>query len=74
MEVEFTIEQEAKLARIAANEGIDAKRLVMDAALRLIDRDAHFRVAVQEGIAQADRGDLIGEAEMDLRFEELLRS
>jgi hypothetical protein len=38
MEVDFTPEQEAKLARIASIEGVEPKRLVRDAALRLIER------------------------------------
>ena len=45
-----------------------------DAALRLLQEDARFRAAVREGIAQADRGELIGEEEMDARLEQMLRS
>ena len=74
MEVHFTPEQEAKLARIATTTGTDAERLVKDAALRLLEEDARFRAAVREGIAQADRGEFIEEEEMDARFEEMLRS
>jgi len=74
MEVHFTPEQEAQLAQIAANAGTDAERLVKDAALRLLQEDARFRVAVREGIAQADRGEFIEEEEMDARLEQMLRS
>jgi predicted transcriptional regulator len=74
MEVHFTPEQETQLARIANAAGTDAERLVKDAALRLLQQDAHLRTAVREGIAQADRGEFIEEEEMDARFEELLRS
>jgi predicted transcriptional regulator len=35
--------------------------------------DARFRAAVREGIEQADRGEFIEEAEMDARFEQMLR-
>jgi hypothetical protein len=45
MEVHFTPEQEAQLAQIAATAGIDAERLVKDAALRLLEGDAGFRDA-----------------------------
>ena len=41
----FTPEQEAQLAQIATNAGIDAERLVKDAALRLLEGDAGFRAA-----------------------------
>jgi predicted transcriptional regulator len=69
----FTPEQEAQLAQIATKAGTDAERLVKDAALRLLQEDV-FRTAVREGIAQADRGELIEEDEMDARLEQMLRS
>ena len=74
MEVHFTPEQEAQLAQIATKAGTDAERLVKEAALRLLQEDARFRAAVQEGIAQADRGEFIEEKEMDNRIEQMLRS
>jgi predicted transcriptional regulator len=74
MEVHFTPEQEEQLRQIATNAGIDAERLVKDAALRLLAEDAQFRAAVREGIAQADRGEFIEEQEMDARLEQMLRS
>jgi predicted transcriptional regulator len=48
--------------------------LVKDAALRLLEEDARFRAAVREGIAQADRGELIEEKEMDAHLEQMFRS
>jgi len=74
MEVQFTPEQESRLAQIAVRSGSDAARLVKEAALRLLVEDARFRSAVREGIAQADRGEFIEESEMDARLEEMLRS
>ena len=74
MEIHLTREQEAQLAQIATREGTDAERLVRDAAVRLLEEDARFRAAVREGIAQADRGQFIEEAEMDARLEQMLRS
>jgi len=38
---------------------MDTEHFVKDAALRLVDETARFRTAVREGIAQADRGDLM---------------
>ena len=69
MKVDFTPEQEAQLAQIARTTGTDTEALVKDAALRLIEQDAHFRAAVREGIGQAERGEFIEEDEMDARFE-----
>jgi predicted transcriptional regulator len=73
MEVHFTPDEEAKLAQIATKAGTDAARLVKQAALRLLEEEARFRAAVREGIAQADRGEFIDEAEMDARLEQMLR-
>jgi predicted transcriptional regulator len=74
MEIHLTPEQEARLAQIAGREGIDVQQLIRDAAVRLLEEDARFRAAVREGIAQADRGEFIEEAEMDARLEQMLRS
>jgi predicted transcriptional regulator len=74
MEVHFTPDQEAQLTQIATQSGTDAERLVKGAALRLLEEDARFRAAVRVGIAQADRGELIEEEEMDARLEQMLRS
>ena len=74
MEVPFTADEEAQLARMATKSGTDAAHLVKDAALRLLEEDARFRAAVKEGIVQAERGEFIEEEEMDARFEQMLRS
>jgi hypothetical protein len=41
MEVHFTPEQEAQLARIATKSGTAPERLVRDAVLRLLEGDLH---------------------------------
>jgi len=74
MEVRFTPEQEAQLAKIATTAGTDPERLVKEAALGLLQEDSRFRAAVREGIAQADRGEFIEEDEMNARLEQMLRS
>ena len=74
MEVHFTPEQEAQLARIAGDVGVDPESLVKEATLRLMEEDTRFRKAVQEGIAQADRGEFIEEEEMGARFEKMYQS
>jgi predicted transcriptional regulator len=73
LEVHFTPEQEAQLSQIATQAGTEPERLVMDAALRLLQEDARFRAAVGEGVAQADRGEFIQEEEMDARLEQMFR-
>ena len=74
MEVDFTPEQLERLSQIASHAGIDTEHLVKDAALRLVEQDAKFRAAVREGIAQADRGELIDDEEVRLWLEERERS
>jgi hypothetical protein len=46
MEVHFTPEQEARLAQIATNAGIDAERLVKKAVLRLLEDEVGLRANV----------------------------
>ena len=70
MEIHFSPEQEAQLSQIAAHAGTDAEGMVKSAALRLVDETARFRACVREGIAEADRGNLVGDDEV-LRWLEL---
>jgi len=74
MQLDFTPEQEARLAQIAVHAGTDPEHWVKDAVLRLLDEDHSYRDAVREGLSQADLGEFIEEEEMDARFEDLLRS
>ena len=70
----FTPEQEAVLSQIAASAGTDPEDLVKDAALRLVEETAHRRAAVQEGLAEADRGQLIDDDEVRHWLEQQERS
>jgi predicted transcriptional regulator len=74
MEVHFTPEQLERLSQIAAHAGIDTEHLVKDAALRLLEQEEQFRAAVREGIAAADRGELVDDEEVRLWLEERERS
>jgi predicted transcriptional regulator len=69
MEVHFTPEQEAQLSLIATHAGTDAEHLVKDAALRLVAEKQRYSDAVREGIAQADRRELIDDDEVRLWLE-----
>jgi predicted transcriptional regulator len=73
MEVHFTPEQEARLAEIATQAGIDAEHLVKNAALRLLERDANYRAAVRKGVEQADRGEFVPDDEMESRIARMLQ-
>ena len=73
MEVQFTPEAEARLARVATQEGVNPTELAKSAALRLLEGDARFRAGVQKGIEQADRGEFIEEEEMDARVKRMFQ-
>jgi predicted transcriptional regulator len=75
MRVNFTPEQEAQLSQIATYSGKpDATELMHEMGLQLIESEAKFLDAVQEGIDAADRGELIDESDMDAIVEKMLRS
>lgn len=73
MEVPFTADQEAQLARMATKSGTDAPHLVRAAALRLLDEETRFLAAVERGIAAVERGEFIEEEEMDARLERMFK-
>lgn len=74
MEIHFTPDQEAQLSKIASHAGTDAEGLVKTAALRLVEANNRFRATVREGVAQADRGELIDDEELRLWLEQQERS
>lgn len=73
MEVRFTPEEEARLAKVAGQAGVNPEELVKDAALRLLEDDARLRAGVRKGLAQADRGEFIEEEEMDARVKSMFK-
>jgi len=59
MEIHFNPELQAKLMRVAAQQGRDAEALVAEAVERLVEHDAWFLQEVEKGFAAADRGEFI---------------
>lgn len=59
MEVDFTPDLQAKLTRLAAEQGRDTKAIVREAVERFVDYDAWFLREVEKGLAAADRGEFI---------------
>jgi len=59
MEVEFTSDQQVKLARKAAAQGCAAEALVREAVDRMLDYDEWFVREVEKGLAAADRGEFM---------------
>jgi predicted transcriptional regulator len=59
MEVRFTPDQQAKLARMAAAQHRTSEILVQEAVERLLSHDEWFSEEVDKGLAAADRGDFV---------------
>jgi len=73
MEVHLNPEVQAKLARLAAERGSDSEILAREAIERFVDYDEWFIREVDQGIASADKGELLGHDEVVARVEKLLR-
>lgn len=72
MEIELSPELQAKLDRIASQQGRDTKSLVKEAVERLVGYDEWFLRQVEIGLAQADRGELLEDNEVAARIENLI--
>jgi predicted transcriptional regulator len=59
MEVQFTSDQQAKLTRMAAEQGRAAETLVQEAVERFLNYDEWFSLEVDKGLAAADRGEFV---------------
>jgi predicted transcriptional regulator len=64
MEVDLTPDLEAKLTRLAAEQGRDTRAIVREAVERLVNYDEWFVREVEKGLAAADRGELIDHEEI----------
>lgn len=59
MEVQLAPDLQAKLARMSEQQGRNSAALITEAVERLVTYDAWFTSEVDNGIAAADRGELI---------------
>jgi predicted transcriptional regulator len=59
MEVPFDADLQAKISRMAAQQGRKAEALVREAVERLIDYDGWFLQEVDKGLEAADHGEFI---------------
>jgi predicted transcriptional regulator len=75
MEVHFTPEQEAQLSEAALFSGQAAEQLVQEIALRFLhQQEAEFLAAVDEGIADAEAGNLVDHEEVWTMVQKALKS
>ena len=74
MEVHFSPDKEARLHQFASRTGKDAAQVVEEAVDRMLEYDARFIEAVEEGRASACRGDLLEYDDVVERIEQMFRS
>ena len=72
MEVRFSPELQAKLDRIATQQGRDAQAFVREAVERLLDYDEWFAREVEKGLDQIDSGEVLEHDEVGKRLEKRL--
>jgi len=64
MEVNFTPDLQAKLTRLASEQGRDTQALVREAVEHMVNHDEWFIREVEKGLAAADRVELIEHEEI----------
>jgi predicted transcriptional regulator len=74
MEVHLSADKEARLRDIAARSGKDASALVEEAVDRMLEQDARFLEAVEEGQADVRRSALLDHADVVERIERILQA
>jgi predicted transcriptional regulator len=72
MEVHLSADVQAKLSRLAAEQGVDAERLAREAIERFVDYDDWFIHEVEKGLTQIEQGRVLTHEEVGLRIERLL--
>lgn len=72
MEINLSPELQAKLERIASQQGRDSQSLVHEAVERLVSYDDWFIQQVEKGLAQIDRGEVLEDEEVAARLENLI--
>ena len=64
IDVPLNADLEAKLSRLAAQQGRASEALVVQAIERLVNYDEWFLREVDRGLAAADRGELVDHADV----------
>jgi predicted transcriptional regulator len=59
MEVRLKPDLEAKLTRLASQQGRNSEALVVEAVERMVNYDEWFLQEVEKGLAAADRGEFV---------------
>jgi len=73
MEVNLSPELQAKLERVAEQQGRNTESLVREAVERLLGYDEWFVREVEKGLAQIERGEVLDHKDVGTRLEKLLK-
>ena len=73
MEVLFTPELEARLARSAAQQGRNPEELVQQVVARYVDEESRFMEAVNRGEKALTQGEFLTHEQVGQRLERFLR-
>jgi predicted transcriptional regulator len=64
MELRLKPDLQAKLSRLAAEQGRDSESLAVEAIERMVNYDEWFLQEVENGLAAADRGEFVEHADI----------
>jgi len=73
MEVNLSPELQAKLERVAEQQGRNTQSLIREAVERLLGYDEWFVREVEKGLAQIERGEVLDHKDVGIRLEKLLK-
>ena len=73
MQVNLPPELQAKLDRMAEQQGRNAESLVNEAVQRLVSYDEWFVGQIEKGLAQVERGEVLKHEEVVAKVENLIR-
>jgi predicted transcriptional regulator len=73
VQINLPPELQAKLDRIAAQQGREPESLVNEAVERLVGYDEWFIRQVEKGLAQVERGEVLEHEEVVAKVENLIR-
>lgn len=70
--IDLTEDQKARLEALATFKQVSVSQYLVDLAENNARRDVEFRALVQEGIDEADRGELVDHADVMAEVEALI--
>jgi predicted transcriptional regulator len=73
MDVPLNPDLQAKLSRLAAQQGRASEALIVEAVERLVNYDEWFLREVDKGLAAADRGDFVEHSAVRRMIDERYR-